>query len=160
MADVVPGRAEARLAIVGLLRHHAVEPDIATLQTGHAGAPDLDAKTFSARLGPGDVEAQEAQRLAVLHDGNADDRLAVEAADAEGARVGSKESVGIGIARIPALVGGPSGHALNVVGAADRDLESHAAKLTETAAGGDSRLPMSRHDRQTVGNDKRAEDTQ
>jgi hypothetical protein len=68
--------------------------------------------------------------------------------------------VGIGIARIPALVGGPSGHALNVVGAADRDLESHAVRLTETAAGSDSCLQMARHRRQTAGNNKRVEDTQ
>jgi hypothetical protein len=135
-------------------------PNIAPLQPRHAGTPDLDAKTFSAHLGPGDVEAQEAQRRTVLHDGDADDRLTVEPADAEGAGVGGKEGVGIGIARIPALVGGPSGHALNVVGAADRDLKGHVAKLAETAAGGDSRLPIRRHRRQTADNNRRAEDTQ
>ena len=61
MADVVPGVAEARLAVVGLLRHHAVEPDVAAGEPRHAGAPDLDAVALSAHRRPGDVEAEEAE---------------------------------------------------------------------------------------------------
>src|SRR6185369_9282395 len=87
VADVVPGVAEARLAIVRLLRHHAVEPDGAAGQPRHAGAPVLDAKTFSAHHRAGDVETEKAERLAVFHDRDAGDRLAVEPADQEGAGI-------------------------------------------------------------------------
>ena len=37
VADVVPGQPKTRLAIVRLLRRHAVEPDIAAGQPRHAG---------------------------------------------------------------------------------------------------------------------------
>ncbi len=85
MADIVPGQPEARLPVVTLLRHHAVEPDIASLEPRHAGAPHLNPVALSAHRRPGDVEAQEAKACAVLHDRDTELRLAVEAADQEGA---------------------------------------------------------------------------
>ena len=123
VADVVPGQAEARLAVVVLLRHHAVEADVAALQPGHAGAPDSYAVAFAADLGTGDVEAQESEGGSVPHHGDAGDRPAVETADQEGAGIGGVEGEPIGVARIPALVAGPVGHARHVVGAGDVDIE-------------------------------------
>ena len=42
VADVPPGQREAGLAIVLLLREHAIEPDSAAGEPFHARAPDLE----------------------------------------------------------------------------------------------------------------------
>ncbi len=71
--------------------------------------------------------------MAVLHDRDAGHRLAVEPADQEGAGVGGVEGVGVGLARVPAFVGGPAGHALHVVDAGDGDLESSCGEASPLA---------------------------
>src|SRR6185312_10496096 len=122
---------KARLPVVGLLRRHAVEPDIAAREPLHAGVPDLDAVAFAAHHRPGDVATEEAEARAVARHRDADHRLAIEPADQERAGIDPMEGDPVGVGWIPALVLGPAHDAPDVIRARRRDLETHASSREE-----------------------------
>src|SRR5690606_16680463 len=88
VAHVAPGQFEAGLAVVVLLRRHAVEPHRAAGQALHAGAPQRAAVASPAMLRMHDVEAEKAEALVVTHHRDRRHRLVTDAPD--------KKTLGVG----------------------------------------------------------------
>ena len=101
-------QGEAGAAIVGLLRHHAIQPDAPARQVPHGALPQRQAKAAAAMLRPDDVATEEAVRRAVAHHADAGDRGAVQLAEPEAAGVGGPEGLGVLRAGVPAFGGGPA----------------------------------------------------
>ncbi len=135
VADVVPGRAESGLSVVVLLVDDPVKADEPPAEALHPGAPQPDPVALAAEGGTGDVEADEAEAVAIPHGGDAGHRFAVEPSDEEALRVGDGEREPVRIPRVPALLVGPGAHQVHVGGARAGDLESRHAGVVPDADG-------------------------
>src|SRR6185369_8018940 len=67
LAGCFATQCKSRLAIVVLLRHNAIESDVAAGQRGHAGLPECETQATATKRGLDDVEAEKAEVRAVLH---------------------------------------------------------------------------------------------
>ena len=103
IADVGVGEGEAGLAVVVLLRHHAVEPDDTAARVRDARLPEPIAEAPAAQVGAHDIEAEEGETGIVIDDRDGGRRLAFNLADEEALRIDRGETGGIGVARVPAF---------------------------------------------------------
>lgn len=100
---VPPRQRETGLAVVVLLRDHAVQPDLPSGRRGHAVLPERPAEAAAAPFGQHDVQPQEGERAAVPDHGERCDRPLVQQADEEAAGVRRMEALRILQSRIPAF---------------------------------------------------------
>src|SRR5262249_8760821 len=107
VTDIGIGEAEARLPVIVLLRHHAVEPDHAGARMRDRLLPDAQTVAAPAQIGPYDVEAEEGEAGVIVDARDGRGRLAVELADEEAVRIDRGETGGVGQSRVPGFGCGP-----------------------------------------------------
>src|SRR5207244_3631231 len=81
VADIGIRELEARLTVVFLLRHHAVETDGAPRSVRDGRVPHAQPMATAAHIASHDVEAEEREPLVVIDAGDGRGRRAVEVAD-------------------------------------------------------------------------------
>ena len=107
VTDIAIGEREPGFTVVRLLGEDAVQAHNASIQIGHRGVPELEAKASSAIVGCDNVEAKEPVRVVISDGRNAADWLVREFAEEESIRISCVEAFRIVKARIPALSRGP-----------------------------------------------------
>src|SRR5262245_50532222 len=106
MAHVSIRQAKSGLGVVALLGHDAVQSDVVPAQPAHGGLPHAQAVALAAKFRAYDVEADEAVAPRVGNRRDAADRLAVQLADQEAARIGREETPGVVEPRVPSFASG------------------------------------------------------
>src|SRR5690349_13255765 len=97
------GKRKARLSVVALLSHNAIECDGASAGASDTGIPQGFAKALVAMLGSDDVEAKERETVAVLHHRNRAYGFLIDKSHHEAAGVGSVERLDVLASGVPAL---------------------------------------------------------
>src|SRR5262245_18483845 len=97
------GQFEARLFVVLLLRHHAIEPDHAWTGMCNGGVPYTQSVAAAAHIFPYNVQAEESEASGVIDARNGCGWGAIEFANEEAVRIRQAEAGGIDEARIPAF---------------------------------------------------------
>src|SRR5262249_25159803 len=116
-AGVVVGEDEAGALVVGLLRQHAIEADVAPRsEVSHARLPDAQAVAATAHLRAGDVLTEEAELVVVAGTGDAGDGFAGAFGQEEAGGIGGEEAGAVVQAGVPALALGPGAEQVDLVG--------------------------------------------